>query len=1022
MKSNIKNISNGQWPTILTRAGIDQEILDGKHHPCPACGGKDRFRFDDLEGRGTFHCNQCGAGDGFELLQKVLNSDFPSAVAHVESVLGVKASQGNATGKRFIKTPADAVSIWPELPPANPSHPYLKRKGIQAHIARQNGEEIIIPVYSDLAGTLVSVQRILPKETNNKFFIKGTDKKGNFCLLGNLQAYDPESGEPPSEQPILFCEGFATGASIHEATGFPVVVCFDSGNLAAVAEKLKPEIQDPFIFCADNDPPDEKTGQKPGEKGAQKARAKAGGAVVYPKFPNDEYGDFNDLALLCGLNTVKAQITSVIERVDAEGEIPAEKPRYIIHDGMLKVYNSKEFTYWTLGGALEIVAATKDERGNNHGRLLRFKVRGAREKELNMPMSFLAGETSKLAGVLLGLGYWLIKPHVKHFRDTLADYISSAATPKTLTTTDATGWHGGAFVLTGGEVIGDGEKLVFIGADTDIYAARGTLDQWRRELAALAVGNSRLEFAVSLAFAGVLMPLAGDDGAGCNFFGISSTGKTTTQVLAASVWGSTEPGGFISKWNATATGLEIQALMRNHALFCIDELGEVDPKIAGRLIYQLASGVQKGRGRAGDNGIGLADAKTWKMPFISSAEKTLAQHIEDAGQRLYAGQSVRCVDIPADAGAGFGVFENLHGLLERHQGNADAAGAAFSDLIKDHAKQYHGTAGRAFVAALLKVGIKTALGHVADVRGQFSADFLPSDASGLARRAAKLFSLTAAAGELAVLFKILPWEKGAALTAAGRCFTDWLQESGAGNPEERAALSQVQYFLESNRENFRRWHEADASDGGRNIPRLVGYMPDDESAFYVLPEIFKRDACKGYSANQVIAWLEKRGMLETAPGRKQLQIRPPKAKKPLLVYSVKSEFAENELHTVHTVHTNTEEANKNNGFGCKQSVISLYANHETVSTVCNLEKTVYSKKPIENNVVSSVYSVSSENAPDGYLAWQVFVNDEPAYPARDSEAVAKDDLAMACGFKSWAEMRRARVTGKPGVVLREVTA
>jgi hypothetical protein len=59
---------------------------------------------------------------------------------------------------------------------------------------------------------------------------------------------------------------------------------------------------------------------------------------------------------------------------------------------------------------------------------------------------------------------------------------------------------------------------------------------------------------------------------------------------------------------------------------------------------------------------------------------------------------------------------------------------------------------------------------------------------------------------------------------------------------------------------------------------------------------------------------------------------------------------------------------------------------------------------------------------DGSGVWQVFVNDEPAYPPRGSAVVAKDDLAVACGFKSWSEMRRARVDGRPGVVLREVTA
>lgn len=961
----ISKLARGQWPTILTRAGVDPALLDGKHHACPACGGKDRFRFDDQDGRGTFLCNQCGAGDGIILLQNILNTDFLGAVAHVESVLGVTVDKATKPEKQHFKTPADAIAAWPELPPASPSNPYLKRKGVQAHIARQNGDELIIPVCSDLAGTLVSVQRILPekKGDTDKFFVKGTVKKSNFCLLGEIA----------DDQPLLFCEGFATGASLHEATGAAVIVCFDAGNVYEVAKKLRAELKTThFVFCGDNDQ------HGKGQSAAARAGKDFAGAVCIPDFTGYKAGtDFNDLACVAGLPEVAKQVQNASEptpaalHADEPGAADSAKPetklpaKFALKHGGLMYGEPDENTgeiehKFKVCGHLEVSAVTVDGRGQNEGRLLRFKTRRGQWREHAIPMGILFKDLGELTAILAGLGL-RIENH-KTTKARIAEYINDCEPAQVLTTTEATGWHGSTFVLTGGEIIGDGEKVIFTGADANIYQAQGNLEQWRQNVAALAVGNSRIEFALSLGFAGVLMPLTGDEGAGCNIFGLSSTGKTTTQTMPASIWGSPEPGGFISKWNATATGLEIQAVRRNHTLFCIDELGELDPKIAGRLIYQLASGVQKGRGRAGDGGIGLADLKTWKMPFISSAEKTLSQHIEEAGQRIYGGQAVRCVDIQADAGAGLGVFENLHGLLEQHQGNADAAGAAFSDLIKERTKQYHGTAGRAFVAALLKMGTAAALVFVADKRREFAAN-VPTDASGLARRAGKLFSLAAAAGELAVHLKILPWQPGAAMKAAARCFNDWLQENAGGNPEERRALSQVAYFLESNHEGFRRWHEKDASDGGRNIARQVGYLSEDETVYYIKPELFKTDVCKGFRPDYVLKLLDKRDALVKSKDRMQYKIRPAYSKVNMWMYAIKSSFAENAAGTAGTTGTTSQEASKNQSFDCTHSVPDLYPQGEFVPAVPAGSFCVPAENHNKNNRVPVVPVVPTQKQP-----------------------------------------------------------
>lgn len=78
----------GRWRGVLTMLGVDEKYLTGKHTACPACGGSDRFRFDDKDGNGTYICGQCGAGNGFNLLQKVNGWEFPRAAMEVDSVVG----------------------------------------------------------------------------------------------------------------------------------------------------------------------------------------------------------------------------------------------------------------------------------------------------------------------------------------------------------------------------------------------------------------------------------------------------------------------------------------------------------------------------------------------------------------------------------------------------------------------------------------------------------------------------------------------------------------------------------------------------------------------------------------------------------------------------------------------------------------------------------------------------------------------------------------------------------------------
>jgi len=97
MKGELFEKANGQWPSILTAlGGLSHSQVTDKHQPCPLCGGKDRYRFDDIEGKGTWYCSQCGgirrdggAGNGWEMLMRKNNWDFKRAAQEVERHLGI---------------------------------------------------------------------------------------------------------------------------------------------------------------------------------------------------------------------------------------------------------------------------------------------------------------------------------------------------------------------------------------------------------------------------------------------------------------------------------------------------------------------------------------------------------------------------------------------------------------------------------------------------------------------------------------------------------------------------------------------------------------------------------------------------------------------------------------------------------------------------------------------------------------------------------------------------------------------
>jgi putative DNA primase/helicase len=130
---NIPEAAVGRWPGILQALGVDAQCLRNRHGPCPKCGGRDRFRFDDRDGRGTFICTNCGAGDGFKLLELVKGWPFREAVREVEKIVGdieprkVRPRQSEQALRKGL------IDVWKATRPVEPGDivdRYLRSRSI----------------------------------------------------------------------------------------------------------------------------------------------------------------------------------------------------------------------------------------------------------------------------------------------------------------------------------------------------------------------------------------------------------------------------------------------------------------------------------------------------------------------------------------------------------------------------------------------------------------------------------------------------------------------------------------------------------------------------------------------------------------------------------------------------------------------------------------------------------------------------------------------------------------------------
>ena len=186
----------------------------------------------------------------------------------------VKIARNAEQARIYAEARDKAAYIWDNSLPAPADHPYLLDREVKSHGLRLYKGALVIPLY-DCAGTLHSLQ-FIDEDCNKRFLSGGRKKACHFFIEGE-------------DESLCIAEGYATAASVHALTGYPVITAFDAGNLLPVSKAMREKFPTrDIILCADNDI------DKPQNigliKGTEAAQA-IGARLAYPY----QGGDFNDL-------------------------------------------------------------------------------------------------------------------------------------------------------------------------------------------------------------------------------------------------------------------------------------------------------------------------------------------------------------------------------------------------------------------------------------------------------------------------------------------------------------------------------------------------------------------------------------------------------------------------------------------------------------------------------------------------------------------------------------------------------
>lgn len=324
---DVKDLARGKWDQILVAIGIGPDLLDGKHHACPICGGKDRFRFNDKFGNGEWTCHshgfrpgkKVGNGNGIELFMDFMRiSKFQDAANEVRRMLGAGLPEiPESTRKpKDHQMSSEENQKWVNwlLKTSRPAKPkgfverYLRSRGLAVQVpqclrfkpdlnychddeTRERMRAMLAPI-TDVHGNTLAVHRTyLRHDCAGKADVPVPKRiAGNGFSGGSIKLYEPVNGF------IALTEGIETAIAVHELYGYPTWATIATGFMVDV---VLPEDVTQVVIMADHDPIDPKRGVKPGLDAALTLgkRLREEGRTVKIQMPTKEGYDYLDVLL-----------------------------------------------------------------------------------------------------------------------------------------------------------------------------------------------------------------------------------------------------------------------------------------------------------------------------------------------------------------------------------------------------------------------------------------------------------------------------------------------------------------------------------------------------------------------------------------------------------------------------------------------------------------------------------------------------------------------------------------------------
>lgn len=859
------------------------DTVEFNRYACPHASNRSnqdvRYKiFSDGVPSGYIKCWHCGieADFCFKKQHEVSPEEWSK---HKEQLAKRKREDEAYIRKLHSNAGKEAQRMWSNAASCI-KHDYLENKHVQSYGLRvQTDGTLLIPCFNEKL-ELVNLERIYFDKQANKFQkrpLKGGQRIGAFYLIGEVT---------DQQGTIYISEGYSTAATVYESTSCPSAASFNCGNLPHVAKvirKLYPEAN--IVIAADLDL------NEAGKKHAKKAVSLVGGSVCLPDFTSlnlsaaeiqqEKLSDFNDLyaELLrkgfskeAALGEVQLQLKSgnisMIadhkekfsgkhhandEMNGKENQLP--KNFKFTKDGLVYEKRNREGEVEqeiNVSSRIEVIAKQCDlYTGGNTGLTLAFTNIFDKYQQWAMPRSLLGDGEKGIVNTLCGQGATILDK--KRF----LDYLMQSNPSKSLFCVDRIGWHringNPVFVFPNNKTIGyssDKEKIIFQSEKLDTpFKTRGNSEEWREKIGKYCSGNSRLIFGVSHGLASMLLFITNNTNGGINFFGESSTGKTTIAQVCTSLFG--EPA-YLSACRTTTNALEKLAHSRHDCLLVLDELAQMNAEDLGDAIYTLGNGAGKERMTTSGE---LRQRLTFRCNFLFTGEIPVSQRINEGGKRETEGQLVRVLDIPAVVGKG--VFDRLPEEF--------SSGRDFSNYLKEQCAQYYGSAAMSFLEKMIvPENLDLIPDLIKSIRLQLVEDLLDG-AHGQAERALDRFALGACAGELATRWGLTGWEEGEAIAAAKTCLKAWLTErGGVENQESVKILKQVRaFFLQHGESRFTDISQGKHSEDSKTINRagfkeLVGGV----WMYYVPAEAFK-EIHKGFNKNLTIKSLIDVGWLET---------------------------------------------------------------------------------------------------------------------------------------------------------------